>query len=431
MTLYNKIFIFFIMMFSPIISSFADTEIKLSAEDNQAISQLLEKIEPNKPTVINLTKPENEKGYIALLHSHGVTKQKHPDIFKDIETMKANQKAIFKQGESLEIPKSPTEPTNYFGNPRIVFSEDSKSISAESFGSLYLLDSNTLSQKSLQISLSIFGKDKNGNTKKIAYTDRNISGTDLRYFLISTNKYNFSNLKQFDSIQAVASFQGKKNGISLTPQGPILIKSNTLTGFDDPPLKYFQPYKMNNTAPTHVKNPLTKPVIVCLNRANPEPGTPNECDYGPTSPGNPTIKLEIIGDITFNNPIAIDEKGKPTAVQEVKPEVNLTLIGLNTGGACKARGIDKDIFWKHTKVNYDPAKGNNTNLSWDFSKNTGYADFGPVCWKNNERYILDLQATIVTMQGDNIFPVMFSYTNIPGSKEDAAQFIYPPIKIQY
>ncbi|MCT8343479.1 hypothetical protein LG003_11645 [Photorhabdus kleinii] len=170
---------------------------------------------------------------------------------------------------------------------------------------------------------------------------------------------------------------------------------------------------MKNHAPTHVKNPKTQSVIVCLNRANPEPGTPSQCDYGPTSPGNPTIKLEIIGDIIFNNPIAFDEKGKPTAFQGIKPEANLTLIGLNTGGTCEVRGIDEGIFWKHTKVNNDPAKGNNTNLSWDFSKNTGYADFGPICWKNNESYLLDLQANIITMQDDNAFPVIFSYTNNP------------------
>ncbi|WP_323836098.1 hypothetical protein [Photorhabdus africana] len=63
MTLYNRIFIFFIMMFSPITSSFADTEIELSTEDSQVISQLLKNIEPNNPTVIDLTQPENEKGY--------------------------------------------------------------------------------------------------------------------------------------------------------------------------------------------------------------------------------------------------------------------------------------------------------------------------------------------------------------------------------
>ncbi|NRN28260.1 hypothetical protein [Photorhabdus heterorhabditis] len=193
---------------------------------------------------------------------------------------------------------------------------------------------------------------------------------------------------------------------------------------------------MHNTAPVRIKN-LDKrnPLIVCLNRANPEKNAPNLCDYGPTSPGKPnhesTIKLEIAGNVTFNNPIAIDEKGKPTEVQGVKPSVDLTLIGLDTGGACKVRTIDNDGFWKHTKVNNDPAKGNNTNLSWEFSKNTDYADFGPICWKNNERYILDLQATIITTKDGNAFPVSFVYTNNPGSEGSVSQVIYPPIQIQY
>ncbi|MGV8003099.1 hypothetical protein QPK14_13610 [Photorhabdus temperata subsp. temperata] len=435
MTLYNRIFIFFIIMFAPIISSFANTEIELSTEDSQVISQLLKNIEPNNPTVIDLTQPENEKGYIALLQSHSITKQKHPDIFENIETMKAHQKVMFERGERLEIKDLLTEPANYFSNPRIVFSEDSKSISAETFGSLYFPDSNTLSQESLQISLSILGKDKKGNIKIITSTIKgNIKNTDLRYFLISTNKYNLVNLKQFDSIQVVASVLGKKNGKLLT-NGPVLIVSNTLTDFDDF-LKHFQPYKMNNTAPTHVKNPLTKPVIVCLNRANPEPGADSLCDYGPMSPGKPnhesTIKLEIAGNVTFNNPIVIDKEGKPTAAQGNQPQVDLILVGLDTGGACKlSRDINENIFWNHTTVNNDPTKGNNTNLSWDFSKNTGYADFGPICWKNNERYILDLQATIMTTQGDQVFPVLFSYTNNPGSVKSASQLIYPPLQIQY
>ncbi|PQQ27900.1 Hint domain-containing protein [Photorhabdus hindustanensis] len=440
MTLYNRIFVFFIMMFAPIISCFADTEVNLSTEQSQAISQLLNKIEPNKPTVIDLTKPENEKGYIALLHSHGITKQKHPDIFEDIEIMKKNQKAMLEHGELLEIQISDKEPEDYFGQPKILLSDGSKSISAEVLSSLYfpgsnISNSNTIetdiSTISLQGGLSIFGTDKKGKLKPVITSPFELARNEkARDFLIHTKEYDVIKLEKFDSIKPVATFQGKRNGRPITP-GPVIIQSNTLTNLEDL-AQYFQPYKMNNTAPTHVKNPLTKPVIVCLNRANPEPGANSLCDYGPTSPGTPNINLEIIGNLTFNNPIAIDEKGKPTKFQDVEPQANLTLIGLDTGGACKlARNIDKDIFWKHTEVNNDPAKGNNTNLSWEFSKEKGYADFGPICWKNNERYILDLQVTIATIQGDLVFPTIFSYTNDPKSKEHPSQFIYPPIQIQY
>ncbi|WP_118985728.1 Hint domain-containing protein [Photorhabdus sp. CRCIA-P01] len=441
MTLYNRIFIFFIMMFAPIISSFADTEIKLSDEQSQAISQLLEKIEPNKPTLIDLTKSENEKGYIALLHSHGITKQKNPDIFKDIEIMKANQKTMFRRGELLEIKSSNAKPEDYFGQPTILISDGSKSISAEVLGSLYfpgsnILNSNTtktdVSSVSLQGGVTIYGTDKkNGKFKHlISSAYKPVKNEDARDLLIDTKEYDIVKLEKFSNLKPVATFQGKRNGISIT-NGPVIIRSNTLTDPEDI-AQYFQPHKMNNTAPTHVKNPLTKPVIVCLNRANPEPGADSQCDYGPTSPGNPTIKLEIIGDVTFKNPIAIDEKGKPTEFQGMKPHANLTLIGLDTGGACKlAKNIDEDTFWKHTEVNNDPARGNNTKLSWDFSKNTGYADFGPICWKNNERYVLDLQVTVPTIQGDTPFSSQFTYTNNRGHVKNESQFIYPPIQIQY
>ncbi|WP_240487815.1 Hint domain-containing protein [Photorhabdus australis] len=445
MTLYNRILIFFILMFAPIISSFADTETKLSDEESQAISQLLEKIEPNKPTLIDLTKSENEKGYIALLHSHGITKQKHPDIFEDIELMKANQKTMFRRGELLEIKSSNAKPEDYFGQPTILISDGSKSISAEVLGSLYfpgsnILNSNTIktdvSTISLQGGVTIYGTDKNsGKLKNLTNSPfEQAKNKETRDFLAQTKEYDIVKLEKFGNIKPVAVFQGKRNGIPITP-GPVVIQSNTLTDPGDI-AQYFQPHKMNNTAPTHVKNLSTKPVIVCLNRANPEPGAPSQCDYGPTSPGKPnpesTIKLEIIGDVTFKNPIAIDEKGKPTKFQGVEPQANLTLIGLDTGGACKlARDINEDTFWKHTEVNHDPAKGNNTKLSWDFSKNTGYADFGPICWKNNERYILDLQVTVATIQGDTAFSSQFTYTNNPGHVKNESQFIYPPIQIQY
>ncbi|OWO84496.1 hypothetical protein B5C26_05625 [Photorhabdus luminescens] len=446
MTLYRKIFILFIMMFSPIISSYADTEIKLSAKDSQAISLLLEKIEPNKPTVIDLTQPENEEGYFALLRSHGVTKQTHPDIFKDIELMKANQKTMFRRGELLEIQISNTEPQDYFGQPRILLPYGSKSISAEIFSSLYfpgsnILNSNTIETDvrtiSLQGGLTIYGTDKKGEIKPVTKSPFELARNEgTRSLSISTPEYDIAKLGKFDSIISVAILQGKRNGISIT-SAPVIIKSNTLTNLEDLD-QYIHPHKMNNIAPNYVKNQLIKdnPIIVCLNRANPVPGAMDQCDYGPTSPGKPnhesTIKLEIAGNVTFNNPIVIDEKGKPTAVQGIEPKADLTLVGLDTGGACPlARGIDNDTFWNHTKVNNDPAKGNNTNLSWEFSKNTGYADFGPICWKNNERYILDLQVTVATMQGDNAFPILFSYTNHPGSKKTKLQYIYPPIQIQY
>ncbi len=451
MTLYNRIFIFFIMMFAPIISSFANAEIKFSAEDSQAISLLLEKIEPNKPTMIDLTQPENEKGHIALLRYHGITKQTHPEIFEDIEAMKANPNAMIEHGKSVETGNLPTEPTNHFGNPRIIFSKDSKLISAEVFSSAYFPDFNPLINNVTKIDpqnakidgfLSVLKENKSGKKDSmLVHKNKVANNKEVRDFSIQTEEYNLTDLKQLNAVQTVVYFRGKINGQSIAPTGAVYVVSDKLklTNFDDL-LQNYQPYKMDNAAPVYVKNlhklDQIRPVIVCLNRANPEPGAMSHCDYGPTSPGNPTIKLKIAGSVTFHNRIAIDDEGKPTEAQGYKPSVDLTLVGLDTGGACKlSRDINENTFWEHTTVNDGSAKGNDTNLSWDFSEKTGYADFGPICWKNNERYILDLQATIMTTQGEGeggqVFPVMFSYTNNPRSKEDTAQFIYPPIQIQY
>ncbi|MER2473699.1 Hint domain-containing protein [Photorhabdus laumondii] len=446
MILFNRALVFFIMLFSPIMSCFADTQIKLSAEESQAMSHLLNSLEPNKPTLIDLTQPQNEKGYIVLLKSHHITEQTHPDIFEDIETMKAHQNALLKNGQRLEIQDSFTKPKNYISHPRIVFSENSKSISATVFASLYfpgsnILNSNTIEtnagKATLQGGLSIVSSDNRDVKTLHVSVQENTKNNGVRNFVLSTPEYNLATSGQHgNTYQAISFFQGEINGIPLN-NAPIVEKSLPLQDLENSFSNFF-PQSMENKAPTYVNNSpeKEKPIIVCLNRANPEPGAPSECDYGPTSPGKPndqsTIKLEIIGNVTFKNPIAIDKNRKPKAAQGISPAIDLTLVGLDTGGACKlARDINEDTFWKHKKVNNDHAKGNNTNLSWEFSKNTGYADFGPICWKNNERYILDLQATIVTMQGDNAFPVLFSYTNNPGSKKSESQLIYPPIQIQY
>ncbi|PQQ27898.1 Hint domain-containing protein [Photorhabdus hindustanensis] len=446
MILFNRALVFFIMLFSPIMSCFADTQIKLSAEESQAMSHLLNSLEPNKPTLIDLTQPQNEKGYIVLLKSHHITEQTHPDIFEDIETMKAHQNALLKNGQRLEIQDSFTKPKNYISHPRIVFSENSKSISATVFASLYfpgsnILNSNTIEtnagKATLQGGLSIVSSDNRDVKTLHVSVQENTKNNGVRNFVLSTPEYNLATSGQHgNTYQAISFFQGEINGIPLN-NAPIVEKSLPLQDLENSFSNFF-PQSMENKAPTYVNNSpeKEKPIIVCLNRANPEPGAPSECDYGPTSPGKPndqsTIKLEIIGNVTFKNPIAIDKNRKPKAAQGISPAIDLTLVGLDTGGACKlARDINEDTFWKHKKINNDHAKGNNTNLSWEFSKNTGYADFGPICWKNNERYILDLQATIVTMQGDNAFPVLFSYTNNPGSKKSESQLIYPPIQIQY
>ncbi|WP_242689509.1 hypothetical protein [Photorhabdus cinerea] len=440
MTLYNRVFVFFIMLFSPIISCFADTQIKLSAEESQAMSQLLNSLEPNKPTLIDLTQPQNEKGYIALLKSHKITKQTHPNIFEDIKTMKVHQNALLKNGQRLEIQDSLTKPKNYLSHPRIIFFKNSKSISATVFASLYfpgsnILNSNTIEtnagETTLQGGLSIVSSDNRDVKTLHVSVQGNTKNNGVRNFVLSTQKYNLATSGQHDNTyQAISFFQGKINGIPLN-NAPIVEKSLPLQDLENSFDNFF-PDRMESKAPTHVNNPETQPVIVCLNKATPEPGDSNKCDYGPTSPGKPTIKLEIIGNVTFKNPIAIDKHGKPTAAQGISPAIDLTLVGLDTGGACKfARDIDENTFWQHKKVNKDSPKDNKTNLSWDFSKNTSYADFGPICWPNNERYVLDLQATIVTVQDDNAFPVLFSYTNNPGSEKSASQLIYPPIQIQY
>lgn len=446
MALYKRIFVFFIILLTPIISCLADTKLDtLSVDDYKAVSELLDSIKtPNKPKVINLTIPSHEGGYRALLRYSGITEQKHPDVFKDIETIKAKQHALIKSGKSLEIHRSNKDPENFFGQPVIIPSKDYKSISATVFNSLYYPDPSLPS--SFQDSLVVFALDKDKKSRQvIASGSSSIEGKEVRSHTTEAvseeDILDGINNPNQSSVIAVATYQGKINGISLS-DGPIIMKSNILY-FDD------VPKEMCNTspnAPDYVKKKICNtdlgykeylqhmcPIIVCLNRANPEHGAPDACDYGPMTPKLPNkntyINMEIIGSVEFDDYILIDENKKPKGTKSLHISADLTLVGLDTGGGCKAKEIGENIFWEHVKVDESGKR-----LTWDFSKDSAYANFGGICWKNNERYVLDLQATVLTTPDKSdkeASAIQFTYTNKDGSTPSDSQFIYPPINIQY
>ncbi|ETS30032.1 hypothetical protein BB987_11540 [Photorhabdus temperata] len=431
MALYKRVFVFFIILLTPIISCLADTKLDtLSIDDYKAVSELLDSIKVNnKPKVINLTIPSHKKGYIALLRYGGITEQKYPDVFKDIETIKAKQHALIKSGKSLEIHRSNKDPENFFGQAVIVPSKDYKSISATVFNSLYYPDPSLPS--SFQDTLVVFALDKDKKSRQlIASGSSSIEGKEVRSHTTEAVSEedipNGINNPNQSSVIAVSTYQGKINGISIS-DGPIMMKSNILD-FDD------VPKEMYNTAPTRVKNmDPDQPIIVCLNRENSERNTPDACDYGPMTPKLPNkktyINMEIIGSVEFHDYILIDENRKPKGTKRLPIHADLTLVGLDTGGGCKVRAIDENIFWEHVTVDESGKK-----LTWDFSKDSGYANFGSICWKNNEKYVLDLQVTILTTPDKSdkqAYPIQFTYTNHPGSTPSDLQFIYPPINIQY
>ncbi|WP_349010600.1 Hint domain-containing protein [Photorhabdus bodei] len=446
------------MLFTPIISCFADTKIidKLSDEDNKAISQLLESIrKPNEPQLINLTIPAYERGYKALLQYNGITKQKNPDVFEHIDAMKAKQKEALKNQKWDEIPPlhlGPAgEPENYFGKPVIIPSKDYKSISATVFNSLYYPDSSVPS--SFQDTLVIYQLSKDRPTlRAIASGSSSIENKQVRSHTTQAipegNVFDGINNPNRSPVIAVSTYQGKVNGISIS-NGPVIMRSNI---FDSSTV----PKKMCNTspnAPDYVKKEICntdpgyneylkhmRPIIVCLNRKNPEKGAPDACDYGPMTPGLPKdkthINMEIVGHVEFHDPILVDDSGNPIGTDSLPLYVDLTLVGLDTGGACKLREVKQQTFLEHVL----PVITDKNKLSWDFSEDkqyvfdNEYADFGAICWKNNARYVLDLQAIFLTTPdgtSESAYPVSFSYTNNPESTPSDSQFIYPPINIQY
>lgn len=136
------------------------------------------------------------------------------------------------------------------------------------------------------------------------------------------------------------------------------------------------------------------------------------CNYGPYPDDVPIhLYLPTSGSIKYFGPIDVDGEGKPTG-----KFVSLTMVGQSTGSACEAASFDD--FWKYATVNGD-------TLSWSIV--TPPADFGPVCYQNNEFYTYTLSVRVYV----NKAPILASITNAPGTPDTVSNLVLGQIQVQY
>lgn len=412
-------------------ASYAEINTKnLTEQDNAALNKFLKSMKPNsKPEVIDLTVPENESGYIALLHLQGINEVNNPELFKDVSVLKETQKSLKMSGKSIQLERRDDAPSNYFGMPMINISENKKNATAQVLNSIYY--PNVKVPVKAQDTLIVYSVDSKGNDVAIiAGGSSALKDKSVRYYETNATALhsNIQNNPNGLEVRAISTFQANING---TPYGPIKMQTDDVSGI---------PHDMINNAPERVKTTdLNKPIVLCLNRSSPEPGAKDVCDYGPMTPGlsndDTHINMEIRGTTVFYDKIVVDENNKPTNPNvpggNLNIEAGLTLIGKDTGGACDERSIDSGTFWNKVTVDKTGKK-----LSWNFSKDTGYADFGSLCWANNTNYILSLQVTVYTSANGSpndalAYAIPFNFTNSPDVSNTGGVHYYPPIAIQY
>lgn len=416
----------FLLLLMTVPFCYASADInKLSVQEHNIVKKFLGNAHENnkgKTHVIDLTSPENEQAYILLLRLHGITKEGHPEFFNDIETIKARQKSAYMSGRNIQFSENNMQPSHFLGKPVVKYTEpDRTNVTGEVSHSIHYPDDSV--PVFFQDMLMVYTMEEDGSIDELIASGSNrLENKGVRFNTTDAESHTPGTPNNTDKspIHAVSMFQFTLNGI---PYGPFHTSSRSAD----------IPMRMENISP-EPKNPNLKQdhkskIIICLNRANPEPdqGFPEECDYGPMSPGKPNeatdIQLEVIGSVTFENPI-ITKNGKPD-----QSMIDFELIGLTTGGSCKLRKISQDQFLQHVTID-----DNGRTLKWNFSKEKGYADFGNICWANDSQYALTLTGTIVTAPEDNPNKeiwIPFTFSSAPNFKPSVNNLAYNPIVIQY
>ncbi|CAM3360465.1 conserved hypothetical protein; putative exported protein [Xenorhabdus nematophila ATCC 19061] len=407
-------------------SYYASADInRLSLQEKNLVKKFLSNAHENnkgKTHVIDLTVPENEQAYSYILRLHGITKESHSQVFNDIETIKTRQKVSYMRGKSIQSSENDMQPSHFLGKPVVKYTKpDRTDATGEVSHSIHYPDDSI--PVFFQDMLMVYTMEEDGSIDNLIASGSNrLEDKGVRFNTTEAKSHTPGTPNNIEKspIHAVSMLQFTLNGI---PYGPFHTSSRSA----DIPLR------MENIAP-EPKDPKLKQdhnsrIIICLNRADPDPdqGFPEECDYGPMTPGKPSdetdIQLEVIGSVTFENPI-VTENGKPS-----QSMIDFSLIGLTTGGSCKLREISQEKFLEHVTID-----DNGRTLKWNFSKENGYADFGNICWANDSQYALTLMGTIVTAPEDNpnkeiIIP--FTFSSAPNFEPSVNKLAYNPIVIQY
>ncbi len=372
----------------------------LSDAERAAIHALIEKApKDGRPRFYDLTNPSEETALRALLRIDGRTPQNRPYQFKVIEVRKAEQRAARARNApvSLDVPKILT--AGLAGTPspedidRVINigTDDWKTISSVALSSYY--------NGSTWIFTGVNVFDADG--KAIADGAKDQYGNGRVLAVPSSDGSNPSG--QPVSVLGTYFYTDKSTG---KPVGPLYA---SISGG-------YYPKQITETKPQITTT--NKNIVVCLNRANPDPNNPTKCDYGPTDPGVPNDKVEIKipfkGAIQYFSNIEVDPVTKKPPLGTF--QVSLYLIGQELGGGCTGVDVGSTFMGDpNTKVVGD-------TISWDMT-----ANFGHVCFPNNENYTLTFSLMLTFAK----VPIWATITNEPSTKPTVSTLKIPALQVQY
>jgi len=342
---------------------------------------------------IDFTDPVMEAGYRAILNSHGLTPENSPRRYARIEQVKKFQARLKADGRSIRPASDETRPAESVYSLGF-FGSDWSSVQAAGFATIYNPGEVLSVQNDPEVYLYA------ADCSILAYGRSERDGLDAKAALLVTQNAKNRPLIYYGPLQVS------------TVQFGTDINNNPVAQAMSTPLTDVKVDSADLPDPKWQRNPQSGPVIVCLNRSNPEPNAPEQCDYGPLQPNvsneEAHLLLVVRGQITTYDPIMRGQDGRPLdPFGEPVKTPELTLSGTDTGGSCKKREADGDFWSKVTFSNYDKT------VSWDYSQSSSLADFGPLCWANNSDYIFNLMVTLYTQKDPNSSPksVYVVFTN--------------------
>jgi hypothetical protein len=360
---------------------------EIGAKESATLRSLAKAARPGVP--IDLSIDDNYQAYKALLRAHGLTPDNRPQLFREIEAVRARHIAKHKAAKpgADALEDETLEPNSMFEVIDIGTNDWSKVSSTV----LTSVPGGTINS-TVTVDLRAADGTYFGN----AIGESDYQGIDYAVTAEGTNPY-----PDHGEVEVLSTFFLTYN--DGTPAGP----------FDADALANYYPEKITNTAPViTTTSPMNTYILICLNRANPEGGAPMPCNYGPYpgQPNPPNLVLPSSGSFKYFGPIDVDGEGKPT-----NSFVSMTMVGKSTGSACTI--VSFNDFWKYATVNND-------TLTWAIANPP--ANFGQVCYQNNELYTYTLTVRVYV----NRAPVYATITNsdIP---ETVSNLVLGKIQVQY
>lgn len=377
-------------------SAHAGKPAPLTAQESKDLQQLIDSAPKHgEAALMDLSNPAHERAYRALLRLNGLTPDNRPHLYRTLAQVKKSYEALRAKGKALPTfsPRSGAyantdSPVNDYAVLNIG-TNDWKTIDSTAFSTMFNGShySNTL----------VTVTDDQGEVIKSNVAEEWNGGRDM-----AVDSGQGEN-KTGGPIDALGIYFGEDS--AGTPYGPVYA---AIAGG-------YYPKQINNDKP--VITTTNTNIVICLNRANPDPSAPTACDYGPTDPNRmpPDIKFPFKGSVQYFGNIDVDPNtGKPA---KGSYSVSLSLTGRTTGGNCKLVDIGESF------MNDPNTKITGNTITWDLEP----ANFGTVCWQNNEYYTL----TLALMLNINKVPVWATITNAPNTKPTVSTLITKDLQLQY